>query len=215
MGECRAIRFGPPQKATVQNNGPRSAACHQSISRNWRLNGWCSMGYVVNALTAIVTTVLGRQIYDSGPRLSSWLIKKAARRLPVDADRKRREEEWLAHLHDAPGISGLYHASGSFLASYRMYLPFEAVIVRCILWLIYYSIEIGLDFFVMKPYCKKVNSAATAMSKQDSEKALEFICKIAALKIIYRLGRRNLPNVDASRSKLRETLSSFATVKAS
>lgn len=153
--------------------------------------------------------MLGRQIYDSTPGLSAWLIRRAARRLPVVADREQRAEEWLAHLHDAPGLAGLYHAAGSLLASYRILLPFETAALRCSLWLIWRCFEITIHFGVMRPHAKRTEASLGSATKAELEAALEFTCKIAAERAIFRLARSQLPKMEVDRAMLRSTLLSF------
>ncbi len=167
------------------------------------------MGYVADTLAAIVATVIGRQIYDSGPRLSAWLVRKAARRLPVAADRERREEEWLAHLHDEPGLAGLYHAAGSLVASYRMLLPSETAAIRWSVWLIWRCYEMVLLYGVMKPRAERMRASVGTASKADLEAALEFICKIAAKRASCKLYRSQLPHMEVDRAMLRQTFLKF------
>lgn len=167
------------------------------------------MGYLADTLAAIVATVIGRQIYDSGPRLSAWLVRKAARRLPLDADRERREEEWLAHLYDEPGLAGLYHAAGSLVASYRMLLPFETAAIRWSVWLIWRCFEMVLHYGVMRPHAKHTNASVDTASKAELEAALEFACKIAAPRVIFQLGRSQLPHMEVDRAMLRQIFLAF------
>lgn len=167
------------------------------------------MGYLADTLAGIVATVIGRQIYDSGPRLSAWLVRKAARRLPVPADRERREEEWLAHLYDEPGLAGLYHAAGSLVASYRMLLPFETAVIRWTLWLFYHFIETMLLYSIMEPNAKRTKASIATASKAELEADMQFACKIMAYRIVFQVARSQLPYMEVDRAMLRSTLLTF------
>lgn len=167
------------------------------------------MGHLADIVAAIITAVIGRQIYDSGPKLSAWLVRRAARRLPTAADRERREEEWLAHLEDEPGLAGLYHAAGALVASYRMLLPFETTLIRWCLWLTYRSAEIILHYAVMRPHAARAEASVETASREELETALRIALEIAAQKVIFQIARAQLAHTDVDRAKLRETLQSF------
>jgi len=160
------------------------------------------MGFLTESLGAIATTLVGRQIYDSGPKISVWLVKKAARRLPSIADQERREEEWLAHLQDEPGLTGLYHALGSLVASCRMRFPFETTAVRWSLWLIYHALEMINNCFIMRPHARRTEASVSRATRAELEDALDFAITIAAHNVLFQIMRKRLPNMEVDRFTL-------------
>lgn len=123
------------------------------------------MGALTDILVSAVGSVLGRQVYDSAPKLSAWIIRKAARRLPTAEHRVRREEEWLAHLADEPGLAGLRHAVGAVVASVRMSVPFGPTTSKAT-WSVYLRV-LELNLFV---HVKAGKNIAEILTETDAEK---------------------------------------------
>ncbi len=73
------------------------------------------MEYVIALFLGALGSLLAAELYANAARLSSFLISKAALRLP-EAKRDRYREEWHAHLDDCAGNLGkLWHALNCYL----------------------------------------------------------------------------------------------------
>jgi hypothetical protein len=67
----------------------------------------------------VASSWLASELLARAPRLSRWLVHRAARRLP-DQDRARYCEEWLAHVDELPGAFGkVRHGLGCYFIAAR------------------------------------------------------------------------------------------------
>jgi hypothetical protein len=70
---------------------------------------------LISAVVGTVASVVAAEVVAYAPRVSQWLIRKAANNLP-QADQSRYAEEWLSHADELPGgIAKLQHALGCWL----------------------------------------------------------------------------------------------------
>jgi hypothetical protein len=70
------------------------------------------MGYLIDITLGACGSLVAAEIWSHADPLSRWLIRRAVLSLP-EAQRARREEEWLAHLEETPGaVRKLLHAVG-------------------------------------------------------------------------------------------------------
>ena len=69
------------------------------------------MDLLKSILIGILISLIAAEIVGEATRISRWLIRVAASKLPEHA-RSRYHEEWLAHLDEVPGLFGkLRHAA--------------------------------------------------------------------------------------------------------
>jgi hypothetical protein len=70
------------------------------------------MDIVISIVLGVVASLIAAELYAHAPKLASWLIDRAARKLPNEL-RERYREEWQAHANDLTGhIAKLLHAIG-------------------------------------------------------------------------------------------------------
>jgi hypothetical protein len=60
------------------------------------------MGLLTDVALAIGASLVAAELWAHAEPIARWFITRAVRRLP-EAERARREEEWLAHLEETPG----------------------------------------------------------------------------------------------------------------
>lgn len=139
------------------------------------------MGLLTNALAAIAASIIGRQIYDLGPGVSAWIIKCAAKRLPRN-EQDRRQEEWLAHLNEMPGLAGLYHANGALIASFRIKAPFETAISRL-------SLQVMLAFvahlYVTRGFAPALKELQVLREITPPEKLANIVDRMTKANVLY------------------------------
>jgi hypothetical protein len=70
------------------------------------------VGYLIDVAIGAAGSLLAAEIWSHAEPLARWLVRRAVRRLP-EAQRERRQEEWLAHLEETPGaVRKLLHGVG-------------------------------------------------------------------------------------------------------
>lgn len=79
---------------------------------------WLIAG-IAGTASGVIAGVIVNEIYAKANRVSNSVIRRAVRRLPLQA-RSRYEEEWTAHS-EALGnsIARLWHAAGCFAATFN------------------------------------------------------------------------------------------------
>jgi hypothetical protein len=61
------------------------------------------MGYLIDIMIGAAGSLVAAELWSHADLTAQWLIRKAVRRLPAE-HQERRREEWLADLHDMPGV---------------------------------------------------------------------------------------------------------------
>lgn len=79
------------------------------------------MGALRDLLIGTAGSLMAAELYCSLPRISAWLTKYAAARLPARM-RERYSEEWLAHLRDCAGHIRQFTAALGFVWSSKKFM---------------------------------------------------------------------------------------------
>jgi hypothetical protein len=75
------------------------------------------MGYLIEVVVGAIGSFIAAEFWAHGQLAAEWMIQRAVQRLPED-QQERRQEEWLAHLDDTPGVlRKLAHALGCWFSA--------------------------------------------------------------------------------------------------